>query len=49
MSVVDEFMSREHWWDDTGEAEVLRKTCPGATLLTRNLHEPAGPCHDPGY
>jgi len=23
MLVVDECMSTEHWWDDTGETEVL--------------------------
>jgi len=25
MMVVDECMSIEYWWDDTGETQVLRK------------------------
>jgi hypothetical protein len=37
-SVVDELMSMEHWWNDTGRRNrrIGRSTCYGATLSTAN-------------
>jgi hypothetical protein len=38
-SVVDEWMSMEHWWSDSDRAKLKysEKTCPNATFSTTNL------------